>query len=474
MQSASERERDQQHWLQLLRSRGLSVALKRRLVGALGGVRAVVQADAETLGAVLNDADSAELANSKRKPSARALRALERVSCDNPQVEKDVAMLQEIGGQFIGFTEPDFPPLLNHIQNPPLGLFILSADADARALLKIPQVAIVGSRRPTPAGRRTTEQFATQLCEAGLAITSGLATGIDGCAHRGALDAGGKTIAVMATGIDAVYPPSHQDLAREIAEHGLLVSEHPPDTPPRREFFPQRNRIISGLAFGTLVVEAGIRSGSLITARLAGEQGREVFAVPGSIHMEVSRGCHQLLREGAKLVENGDDILAELGQWFAEYEQVACAEQATPSKINGKAKAKPKSKTARATSPKSTSVRARKTATKTATKSTTESTTESTAKVTATKTTRAKGEDKPAGKAISASKSQPKSKPTASSALSKDASHLYNLIDFTPASADQLITESGLTADQVSYILMQLELGGWIAAYEDGYQRLPQ
>ncbi|MGH8458888.1 MAG: DNA-processing protein DprA, partial [Nevskiales bacterium] len=174
-------------------------------------------------------------------------------------------------------------------------------------------LAIVGSRNPTPAGLENAQAFAESLARAGLIITSGLALGIDGAAHRGALNGGGLTLAVCGTGLDRVYPARHRELAHNIAQHGALVSEFPPGTPALAGNFPRRNRLISGLSLGVLVVEAALQSGSLITARLAGAQGREVFAIPGSIHNPLARGCHRLLREGAKLVESAQDILEEIG-----------------------------------------------------------------------------------------------------------------------------------------------------------------
>ncbi len=172
---------------------------------------------------------------------------------------------------------------------------------------------MVGSRNPTPAGQRHAHLFARHLAARGLGITSGLAMGVDAAAHQGALDAQGMTIAVTGTGLDRVYPASNSALAERIREHGLLISEFPPGTPARRDHFPRRNRLIAALSLGSLVVEAALRSGSLITARLAGELGREVFAMPGSVDNPLARGCHRLIRQGAKLVETADDILEELG-----------------------------------------------------------------------------------------------------------------------------------------------------------------
>jgi DNA processing protein len=205
--------------------------------------------------------------------------------------------------------DPRYPPQLAAVPGCPPALFV-QGDPDVLAL---PQLAIVGSRSATAAGRETAYEFAAVLAASGLAITSGLAIGIDAAAHRGALAAGGVTIAVCGTGLDRVYPHEHAALAAEIAARGALVSEFPTGTPPLAVNFPRRNRILSGLARGVLVIEAAARSGSLITARLAGEQGREVMAVPGSIHNVLARGCHRLIKDGAALVESVDDVLAALG-----------------------------------------------------------------------------------------------------------------------------------------------------------------
>ena len=202
----------------------------------------------------------------------------------------------------------EFPELLQQISNPPLFLYV-DGNPD---LLHLPSLAIVGSRNPTKAGERTAFEFARHLASMGFAIVSGLAQGIDTAAHRGALAAGGATIAFLGHGIDRIYPASNKQLAEDIAATGALVSEFPLGLSPRKELFPQRNRLISGLSLGTVVIEAARRSGSLITARLAAEQGREVFALPGSIHNPLARGCHQLIRQGAKLVETAEDIVSEL------------------------------------------------------------------------------------------------------------------------------------------------------------------
>jgi DNA processing protein len=194
---------------------------------------------------------------------------------------------------------------------------------------------VVGSRNPTALGRDTAEQFAGHLAKAGLAITSGLALGIDAASHRGALAAGGRTVAVLGCGLDAIYPRGNAELAARVAGNGALVSDLPTGTRPLKHHFPRRNRIISGLSVGTLVVEAALQSGSLITARLAAEQGREVFAIPGSIHNPMARGCHRLIRQGAKLVETAADIFAELGSLLAGFGAAIRTELADVKQVFG-------------------------------------------------------------------------------------------------------------------------------------------
>ncbi len=228
-------------------------------------------------------------------------------------VRATVEPLLEAGVHLLALGVAGYPALLAELSRPPLILYVRGSVA----ALSLPQVAIVGSRQGSAGGIDTAGRFGAWLAASGFAVTSGLALGIDAAAHRGALRAG-TTIAVLGSGIDRVYPRQHQQLADAmVAGGGALVSEFAPGTPPRAEHFPRRNRIISGLSLGVLVVEAALRSGSLITARMALEQGREVFAVPGSINNPLAKGCHQLLREGAALVETGEDIVAQLGGLLA-------------------------------------------------------------------------------------------------------------------------------------------------------------
>lgn len=230
------------------------------------------------------------------------------------RVEQDLAWLERPRNHLLRLDDSRYPPLLRQIAYPPPLLFV-HGEPDC---LRTPQLAIVGTRNPTPPGRETAHRFAAHLAEGGLTITSGLALGIDAAAHQGALAGGGRTIAVMGTSLDRVYPAKHRDLAHAIAERGALVSELPIGTSAMAENFPRRNRLISGLALGVLVVEAATQSGSLITARQALDQGREVFAIPGSIHNPLAKGCHALIRQGmAKLVETAADILEELGSLAA-------------------------------------------------------------------------------------------------------------------------------------------------------------
>ena len=223
-------------------------------------------------------------------------------------VDVDLAWAETDNRHLICFDDSRYPELLRQTTDFPTLLYACG-DPD---LLDNPQIAMVGSRNCTPGGAQTAFDFAAQLASAGLAVTSGMALGIDSAAHRGALSVAGKTIAVTGTGLDRIYPARNRKLASEILQQGLIVSEFPLGTEARPANFPQRNRIISGLSLATLVVEAASRSGSLITARLAAEQGREVFAVPGSIHNPQTRGCHQLIRDGAVITESPGDIAVEL------------------------------------------------------------------------------------------------------------------------------------------------------------------
>jgi DNA processing protein len=275
----------------LARTPALDALHLRELLGAAGGE--------------LERALAAALAREVELPSP-ARQFLARP--DEAAIAADLAWLAASGARIVLATDPDYPPLLRECTGAPAALYVQgSVEALAAA-----QLAMVGSRSPTAAGRATAREFAAWFARAGLTVTSGLAVGIDAASHEGALAGGGATIAVFATGLDRVYPAEHAALAQRIRAAGALVSEFPPRTPPRRGHFPRRNRIIAGLSLGTLVVEAGRYSGSLITARLATECGREVFAIPGSIHSPLSRGCHQLIKTGAKLVEEAADVLTEL------------------------------------------------------------------------------------------------------------------------------------------------------------------
>lgn len=228
--------------------------------------------------------------------------------------------------QVVTFLDDAYPPLLREIPDPPLALHF-RGDV---SLLARASVAIVGSRRATPYGVNAAAHLARTLVPSGLVVVSGMARGVDAAAHHAALDSGGTTIAVLGTGIDVIYPRSHARLFRRIADHGLVVTEFAPGTPPRPENFPMRNRVISGVSLGTVIVEATTRSGSLITARLAAEQNREVFAVPGSIFSAGSEGTHRLVQYGAKLVHDADDVLDELQGDFLRPQKAASEEPAPP------------------------------------------------------------------------------------------------------------------------------------------------
>lgn len=292
----------------------------------------------------------------------------------------------ETHGTILTLKDPRYPVLLKELADPPLVLYV-SGDS---SLLSAVQLGMVGSRHPSPQGSATAEQFARALSEKGLVITSGLAAGIDAACHRGALAARGKTIAVMGTGLNQIYPSAHQGLAEKLVqEGGAVVSEFPLNTPPSPWNFPRRNRIISGLSLGVLVVEAALRSGSLITARYAMEQNREVFAIPGSINQPLARGCHQLLRQGAKLVETVDDIIEELGTLKAFAEALSAPPLSTAS----------------------------------------------------------------------------------AELLDEKQRNLLNNIEYSVTALDSIMLRSGLTATEVSSMLLLLELKGYVQAVSGGYLR---
>jgi DNA processing protein len=281
-----------ENWLIALRAPGLGGAQLLELAGQFGGIDRLVGASRKAL----RDAGLADDAVAALKePDPALLRA-------------DLEWLDQPGHYLLTRDSDRFPPLLREIPNPPAALFV-AGDPD---VLWRPQVAVIGSRNPTAGGKDNARAFAGELARRGLVITSGMAAGIDSIAHEAALDAGGTTVAVMGTGLDLVYPPAGEPLAERIRGQGALVSEFTPGTRPRRAHFPARNRIISGLSLGVLVIEAGLRSGTLITARLAGGQGREVFALPGSIHNPLAKGCHRLIRDGARLVESVAEVIEDL------------------------------------------------------------------------------------------------------------------------------------------------------------------
>jgi DNA processing protein len=304
-------------WVTLARAPALDASVLARALQFFGAPQDIIAAS------------DASRAQAGMPPPARrflsgpdaALSRAERAWLDNPR------------HSVVPFTDLRYPAMLNSVPRRPIALFV----AGKPDVLNDPQLAIVGSRNPTAQGRDTAREFAEYLAARGLAVTSGLAVGIDSAAHRGALMAEGITLAVLGSGVDVVYPPSNRPMAAEIQRQGALISGFPLGSPPRREHFPQRNAIIAGMSLGTLVVEAARRSGSLITARLALDLGREVFAIPGSIHSPLSRGCHELIRQGAKLTETAYDILSELNfsAFFADTARAPAQPGAAPFPASG-------------------------------------------------------------------------------------------------------------------------------------------
>jgi DNA processing protein len=307
------------------------------------------------------------------------------------RVDETLSWLEVEGNQLITSNSTDYPERLRLLSDAPTLLFAVGE----ASLLYSPQIAMVGSRNPSRSGSDTASEFARYFATVGITITSGLALGIDTASHEGALKGGGGTIAVLGTGPDRVYPASNRDLAHQIiAQGGLIVSEFPPGTQPIAGNFPKRNRIISGLSLGTLVVEAALKSGSLITARLATEQGREVFAIPGSIHNPLARGCHRLIKDGAKLVETAADLLEELAPQL----RLVLNANMAHTELPGNATTTPK--------------------------------------------------------------------------LDQEYLALLQMIGDGPTPANLLIELSGLTANVVSSMLLQLELQGYVALNPGGYSRL--
>ncbi len=283
---------DVAQWLALNQTPGLGNAAFCQLLAKFGSPEAIYSASISQLGEVVDTHIAQKI----------------KQGIDIDAITPTLEWLQKDNAHMVTLADSAYPQRLLEISNPPAVLYAIGN----LHWLNHPSIAMVGSRSATPQGEKNAEEFAASLCNYGLCVVSGMALGIDGAAHRGALKANGATIAVVGTGLDIVYPARHRDLAHKIAERGLIISEFPLGTPSKAQNFPRRNRLISGLSFGCLVVEANIDSGSLITARLATEQGREVFAIPGSIHSPVAKGCHQLIKQGAKLVENTQDILEEI------------------------------------------------------------------------------------------------------------------------------------------------------------------
>lgn len=295
-----------------MQTRGIGLVVARKLLATFGLPENIFSASHFALGQVVSE---------------RIAHAILTPLSDNAQskIEQALIWATQSGNHILTLADSHYPPALLDISDPPLLLYVKGN----LELLSSPSLAIVGSRNASTQGLRNAENFAHALSNAGLTIISGLALGIDAAAHRGGLRGSNSSIAVVGTGADIVYPARNHTLAHQIAAMGCIVSEYPLGTPAIAANFPRRNRIISGLARGVLVIEAAAQSGSLITARMAGEQGREVFAIPGSIHSPLSKGCHQLIKQGAKLVESAQDVLEEL-----RYEPLATHSEETPSLLS--------------------------------------------------------------------------------------------------------------------------------------------
>ncbi|MGB0846136.1 MAG: DNA-processing protein DprA [Thiolinea sp.] len=361
-------------------------------------------------GSITNALDNSnhELAKAGLKPSK-----IDILRETKPEdADKDLSWLEGAAHRhIISREDPHYPTALKSTSQPPPLLFAVGNIE----LLNDPQIAMVGSRSPTSGGKENAHAFASYLAQNGICITSGLALGVDADSHRGALDAGGATIAVVATGMDIIYPARNRKLAERIVENGLIVSEFPIGVRPQAKNFPRRNRIISGLSVGTLVVEAALRSGSLVTARHAMEQGKEVFAIPGSIHNPMARGCHQLIRQGAKLVETAGDIL----------EEVATQLHLFLAPNSGESLNKP--------------------------------------------STSQNPPGKPATKKKAVQTGEKPNKTLPEHTLDNDDRLILEALGHDPVPVDQIVLKTGLTTEEVSSMLLMLELQGYVAACGGGH-----
>jgi len=375
--------------LRIWRAPGFGAAAMRRLLAHFGTA------------AIAVDSSQAELSKAGFKPELT--QALQAVPEDD--IQSDIDWLYGAEHRHILLEEDEhYPKLLRAVRNAPPLLFV----AGHPEQLNDPQLAMVGSRNPTKSGQETAHAFAHHLAGNGLCITSGLALGIDAHSHQGALDAQGATIAVVATGLDIIYPARNRSLAERIVEQGAIVSEYPIGVRPQAQNFPRRNRIISGLSIGTLIVEATLNSGSLVTAQHANEQGREVFAIPGSIHNPMARGCHRLIRQGAKLVETANDILEELAPQLNAY--LGQATLINPPGSNPSA--------SQTTTPTPTA--------------------------------------------------QTQAKPAVES-LDEEEQRILAALSQAPLPVDQIILQTGLTPETVSSMLLMLELQGYVTACGGGH-----
>lgn len=297
-------------WLTLSQIPGLGNEGLRKLLQAFGSPEAIFLASSAELNRIVKPAITSSITR----------------GFDDATLAATEAWLSDPRNRILTIADAAYPQALLNIADPPLLLYTKGRTE----LLNAPALAIVGSRNASPQGLRNAEAFALAASDAGLCIISGMAHGIDAAAHLGGLSGKSSSIAIVGTGLDKVYPAAHRELAHRLAQDGLIVSEFPLGTPPLPANFPRRNRIISGLSLGCLVVEASLQSGSLITARMALEQGREIFAIPGSIHSPQSKGCHALIKQGAKLVESAQDVLEELGNSFVNNSTFSASPLQTP------------------------------------------------------------------------------------------------------------------------------------------------